>query len=67
MTNHFCFSNKKRNVGLMLGVYILLPRWITYTYQFPGRGQLRLFQAPQGIEGSLEPIAQAGTLYGQRR
>ena len=33
-TNHFCFSNKKRNVGLMRGVSILLPRWITYTYPY---------------------------------
>lgn len=63
MTNHFCFSNKKRNVGLMRGVYILLSRWIAYTHLFPGRGQLRLVEALQGIEGSLEPFLQAGTLF----
>ena len=51
------------HVGLLLGVYILLSRRITYTHPFPDRGQLRLFQALQGAEGSLEPFMQAGTFF----
>ena len=64
MTNYFGFSNKKRNIGLVLGVYILLSRRIPYTHPFPDRGQLRLFQALQSIEGSSEPFMQASTLWG---